>query len=103
MKFTTMRFEEFGCGSLTDVVGRKDLFKDKQDFLNYVLSDKCAELEKERSSNNEIPKLTIEDVKEDYVRYYPNFPEGMSMEVKSGWTYCDKNSGAFEVYSISLL
>jgi hypothetical protein len=97
-KFETMPFYARGCDELTNIVGKKSLFKDKQAFLNWALND-CEELDEFLSEESEVKeRLTAEDVKEGFVRYYPNMPEGF--DIKSGYTFCGNEKGAFEVYYI---
>ncbi|SNS22673.1 hypothetical protein SAMN05446037_1006112 [Anaerovirgula multivorans] len=98
-KFTTMAFYEGGCGSLTGIVGRKDLFKSKKDFLDWCMHD-CDELESDFSFLDENPEFTTDDISEDFIRYYPRMPEGF--EIESGWTFCKKGRGAIEVYVLNV-
>jgi len=96
-KFTTMAFREMGDGTLTQIVGNKNLFKSKKDFLLWCLTD-CEELEYDFQDQTQ--NWTIDNIVESYVRYYSHMPEGFNIE--SGYTFCNKGKGAFEVYVLDL-
>lgn len=100
--FESMSFYEGGCGGLTDIVARKSLFKNKEDFIKWLITE-SEEYESyiDYLYPNETMPLTEEDVKESYVRYFRNFGEGSGMEIESGYTFCKKARGAFEVYCIN--
>ena len=100
-KFTTMGFYEGGAGSLIQIVGRKSLFNDKEDFLRYCNVD-CEEIDEyfDWVSKEEKPIYTIDDVSEGYVRYFPKMPE--SFEIECGYTFCSKGKGAFGVYILNM-
>lgn len=88
MVFDYMAFMECGDGSITDIVGVKKLFKDKEDFADFALNEyDCFE-----------EKPTADMVEVDYIRYYPHMPEGF--QIDSGYTFCKKGKGAIEVYRI---
>lgn len=95
-KFTVMAFEEGGCGATTNIVGRKSLFKSKEDFLNYCIKENEDIEDMVNNNDFDIKDLIIENVSEDYIRYYPKMPEGFELE--SGWTFCGKGRGALAVY-----
>lgn len=99
-KFTVMAFQEGGCGSVTQIVGRKTLFKSKEDFLNYCATENEDIEEMVANADFDTNDLIIDDISEGYVRYYPRMPEGF--EIESGWTFCKKGKGAVEVYIMNL-
>jgi len=102
-KFDSMPFYEGGDGSLTDIVAAKSLFKSKEDFLYWFLNDseEYGDFLNGYLENEEKPFFTIDDVQEGYVRYYPHFGEDSGANIESGYMFCNKGRGAFEVYSIS--
>ena len=103
-KFGSMSFYEEGCGSLTDIVAEKSMFKSKEDFLQWFLNDSeeyGTYLDSHYSTDEELPVFTIDDIEEKYVRYFPNFGEDSGMAIDSGYTFCDKGRGTFATYSIS--
>ena len=97
-KFDTVVFQEGGAGSISDIVGKKSLFVNKFEFLEWLINE-CEEIEEgyEELKLN----LNVEDVEERYVRYFPHFGEDSGFEIESGYTFCNKGKGAFEVYTIS--
>ena len=95
-KFTVMSFEEGGCGGIHSIVGRKSLFKSEEDFLKYLIEEDDDMEYMVNNNDFDTEHLTIDSISEDYVRYYPKMPEGF--EIESGYTFCNKGKGAFEVY-----
>lgn len=93
-KFTHMEFREMGNGSCTNIVGRKDLFKNEEDFINDMSE------EYEYIFESQIVKPTKDSVYISYVRYYPHFGESSGMDIDSGYTFCRQGRGAIEVYCI---
>ena len=100
--FESMSFLEGGDGSLTDIVARKSLFKNKEEFLKWILND-SEEYETHYNDLelSEVPTLELSEVKEGYVRYFRNFGEGSGMSIESGYTFSNKARGAFEVYYVN--
>jgi len=90
MKFTTMQFQEGGCGSPTNIVGKKLLFKDEKEFLEMAKEEFETDID------------TFNEVYITYIRYYPCFGEDSGMEIESGYTFCNKARGAIEVYCLDL-
>jgi hypothetical protein len=100
--FESMSFYEGGDGSLTDIVARKSLFKNKEDFLKWILNDSEEyETHYDDLELSEVPTFEISEVKEGYVRYFRNFGEDSGMSIESGYTFCDKGRGAFKVYYVN--
>jgi hypothetical protein len=89
-KFEYMEFREGGCNGITDIVGRKSLFKNEQDFADFANTE--FGIDAETSS--------AENVKTAYIRYYPKMPEGF--EIESGYAFCNKGRGAIEVYRLEV-
>lgn len=90
---------EFTDGSsTTELVGKKSAFKDATDFL-----EKCRgefdwildELKFEINAEQVIDGL--------YSRFYRNMPSDYAyLDLESGYTFCDKGRGAFEVYVLPI-
>lgn len=90
---------EFTDGSsITHFVGRKSAFECDGDFL-----DKCIREYDWKIDELELD-LRIEYVQDGvYCRFYPNMPQEMAyLDLESGYTFCDKGRGAFEVYVIDI-
>jgi len=101
-KFETMSFYEGGDGGLTDIVGKKSLFKSKEDFVHWLLND-SEEYESHfdcYKEGEERPVFTEDDIREGYVRYYAHFAEDSGMDIDGGYTFCENKRGSFEVYYI---
>lgn len=100
-KIITMGFFDGGCGSLNSIIGVKDFFKSKEEFLNYCITkdeDLYTEFECNRDEDME---YTLDDVSENHVKYYDRLPE--EFDVEEGYTFCSKDEeGAFEVYVLDV-
>ena len=92
-------------GSVTNFVAKKSIYKSKEDFLHdclnefdYILEDYLSDSECEKMKS-----FTDTSIVEDgvYCRYYPRLPDAFGyLDMESGYTFCPKGRGAFEVYSI---
>lgn len=102
-KLITMGFYEGGEGALTSIIGTKEHFKSKEEFLNYCITkddDLYIEFDCNREEGTEM-NFTLDDIEENYVKYYEEMPAGFSIE--EGYTFCNKDEeGAFEVYVLKV-
>lgn len=90
-----MHLIEFTDGSsTTEFVGKKSEFKDASHFLGECRGEfdwKFDDIDFEIKHEHVIDGM--------YCRYYPKMPEDMShLDLESGYTFCEKGRGAFEVY-----
>lgn len=101
-----MELIEFTDGSsVTNFVAKKSIYKSKEDFLSdclsefdYILEDYLNDSEWEKMKS-----FTDTSIVEDgiYCRYYPSLPDDFAyLDMESGYTFCPKGRGAFEVYAI---
>jgi hypothetical protein len=95
--FEHMVFEEGGCGQATNIVGRKSLFKNEQDFIDFIFNNYEYLFENINKEDISIDKIYI-----TYIRFYPNMPNYQSWEIDCGYTFCKKNKGAIEVYCYNI-
>ena len=80
--------------STTEFVGKKSGFKDAADFLEACKGEFDWKFDEIDFAVN--PDDVFDGV---YCRYYPRMPADMShLDLESGYTFCDKQRGAFEVY-----
>lgn len=92
-----MKLIEFTDGSsTTELVGKKSAFKDPADFLEQCKREWDWKFDK---LDFEIKKEHVQDGA--YCRYYPKIPEDYShLDLESGYAFCERGRGAFEVYFI---
>lgn len=84
--------------SVTAFVGKKSEFSSVDAFLSACQSEFDYEIEK--LGVTILPEHVVDGV---YCRYYSKMPEDVSyLELESGYLFCDKGKGAFEVYCVSL-
>ncbi|HHL0969542.1 hypothetical protein [Bacillus thuringiensis] len=93
--------------SYTQFVGKKSLYESKEHFAKECTKEFCYILENMLSEQDYLKvmsKINSEVVHDNlYCRYYPRMPEEMSyLDLESGYLFCDKNKGAFEVYVIDI-
>ena len=99
MKFESMMFYEGGDGAETEYIVRKSKYT-KEEAIQEAIQESydIAELS---GTKVEIKEFNPDDfIKEGYVRFYPNLPEGF--EIESGWTHCKKARGAIEVWLVDI-
>lgn len=90
-KMGLMVFTNFG--DMTDVVAPRSDYDTAEDFLIAAL-DECDGYEIE-------DKLTIEAVREDYCRWYPEAPEDVGVDGPC-YAFSQPGKGAFAVWRIDL-
>lgn len=87
--------------STTNFVASKKNYKTKEDFLKDCLGEFDYEISALKEKGVRMP--TVDDVYEDYCRYYPKMPQDYSyLELEGGYVFTEKRKGAFEVYAIDL-
>lgn len=74
----------------------------KEETVELCLQENDWRFDGEYCNGNLLREPTIEDIKEDTVRYYPTVPEFCGYDGESGcYTYCNKGErGSFPVWVI---
>ncbi|PKM67085.1 MAG: hypothetical protein CVU95_08350 [Firmicutes bacterium HGW-Firmicutes-2] len=73
----------------TDIVGNVKSFKSEEEFINMAVNEYGVE------------DANIDNIKIDYVRYYPKGRKDCGYDGEGGYyTFCKKSKGAIEVYRL---
>lgn len=103
-----MELIEFTDGhSVINFVGKKSIFSSKEDFFKAMVNEFDCTLGQlfTESELAKIPELDVEDLVLDgaYCRYYTRIPEEAShLGLESGYLFCPRGQGAFEVYVVNV-
>lgn len=82
-----------GMGVTTDIVAPQSEYPTKEDFLDAAMGE-CEGFYFDE-------KLALENIVQDYCRWYPVAPEGL--DFPSGcYSFCSPGRGAFPVWRIAL-